>query len=101
MIPMKPVNNPNTVPSGMTDEESAMYWESHEISQDFLVRARPLDNSELPPIRSESKAITLRLGTDLLQRLQELARKKHTSSHALLKQFIIERLVEEENLIQD
>lgn len=93
---MKPVKHPDEVPENMTDEQSAVYWESHEITKDFLTRARPLKESEMPPTRTEAKTITVRFDTDTLDRLQNLARQKHKGYQTLLKQFVIERLYEEE-----
>lgn len=93
MILMKPVNE---VPPSMTDEQSAAYWESHEITEDFLKEARPLEPSEMPPTRTESKTITVGFDVDILDRLQTLARQKHKGYQTLLKQFVIERLYEEE-----
>lgn len=93
---MKLVKHPQEVPPNMTDEESAMYWESHEFTEDFFKEARTLDASEMPPTRTESKTITVRFDTDTLDRLQKLAREKHKGYQTLLKQFVVERLYEEE-----
>ena len=93
---MKPVNEPNEIPKHMTDKESAEYWDTHELTEDFLSHARPLDESEMPPRRTDAKTITIRMDVDTLDRLQELAEKKHKGYQTLLKQFVIERLYEEE-----
>lgn len=96
MMTMKPVKTPHEVPQNMTDDESAAYWDSHEITEDFLAHARSLEESEMPPTRTEAKTITVRFDTDTLERLQHLARQKHKGYQTLLKQFVIERLYEEE-----
>lgn len=93
---MKPVKTPNEVPQNMTEDESASYWESHEITDGFLANARSLEESEMPPTRTEAKTITVRFDVDTLDRLQHLARQKHKGYQTLLKQFVIERLYEEE-----
>ena len=93
---MKLVNDPDEVPKEMTDQESADYWDTHELAEEFLLRARPLDESEMPPKRTEARTITIRMDVDTLDRLQELAAKKHKGYQTLLKQFVIERLYEEE-----
>jgi hypothetical protein len=93
---MKSVNDPNEIPKNMTDQESAEYWDSHELTEDFLLHARPLEDSEMPPKRTDAKTITIRMDIDTLDRLQELAEKKHKGYQTLLKQFVIERLYEEE-----
>lgn len=95
-MPRKPIRDPNEVPPNMTDEQSAVFWESREITEDFLAQTRPLDKSEMPPVRTEAKTITVRFDTDTLERLQYLARLKHKGYQTLLKQFVLERLYEEE-----
>lgn len=47
--------------------------------------------------RKKSKLISIRVETEILDRLQELARKKQTGYQTLLKEFVMERLVEEED----
>jgi len=49
MMSMNPVFNSNEVPQNMTDKESAEYWDKHELTEDFLLQARPLDDDEMPP----------------------------------------------------
>ncbi|MFD1673524.1 CopG family antitoxin [Alicyclobacillus fodiniaquatilis] len=93
---MKPINNPNEVPQNMTDKESAEYWDTHELTEDFLLNAKPLDESEMPPKRTDAKTITLRMDADTLERLQKVAEMKHKGYQTLLKQFVNERLYEEE-----
>ncbi len=93
---MKPINDPNKVPQDMTDKESAEYWDSHELTEDFLLNARPLDEFEMPPKRTDAKTITLRMDVDTLERLQKVAEKKHKGYQTLLKQFVIEQFYEEE-----
>lgn len=93
---MNPVNDPNEVPKDMTDQESAEYWDSHELTKDFLLHARPLEDAEMPSKRTDARTITIRMDIDTLDRLQELAERKHKGYQTLLKQFVIERLYEEE-----
>lgn len=93
---MKPVIDPNEIPKDMTDKESAEFWDTHELTEDFLMHVRPLDESEMPRRRTDAKTITIRMDADTLERLQELAEKKHKGYQTLLKQFVIERLYEEE-----
>lgn len=91
-----PVTCPEQVPDNGTDEESAKFWDTHEITEDFLKATRPLEPSEMPAKRTEAKSITIRMDIDTLKRLQDLADKKHKGYQTLLKQFVIERLYEEE-----
>ena len=57
----------------------------------------PVHVSECNGVSGEkSKLISLRVETDVLRRLQAMARKQHKGYQTLLKQFVIERLIEEE-----
>ena len=47
-------------------------------------------------MKTRAKNITIRLDEDTLERLQRLAEKKHKAYQTLLKQFVVERLYEEE-----
>lgn len=91
-----PIEDPKQIPGHMTDDTSADFWDTHEITDDFLEKARPLEPSEMPNKRTEAKSITIRMDLDTLERLQELADKRHKGYQTLLKQFVIERLYEEE-----
>ncbi|PSR32324.1 MAG: hypothetical protein C7B46_14625 [Sulfobacillus benefaciens] len=93
---MKPVKPAHEVPQNMSDEQSAEFWDAHEITENFLAHARPLEGSDMPPVRTDAKTITVRFDTDTLVRLQALARQKHKGYQTLLKQFVLERLYEEE-----
>lgn len=58
----------------------------------------PVNDGECNGVSGEkSKLISLRVETDVLRRLQALARKQHKGYQTLLKQFVIERLIEEES----
>lgn len=65
---MKPINDTNEVPKDMDDKKSAEYWDSHELTEDFLLHARPLEDSEMPPKRIDAKTITIRMDVDTLGR---------------------------------
>lgn len=93
---MKPINLPNEVPKDMTDKESAEFWDTHELTEEFMIKARQLDEDEMPLKRTEAKTITIRMDVDTIERLQELAERKNKGYQTLLKQFVIERLYEEE-----
>ena len=90
------INDPDEVPKNMTDQQSAEFWDTHELTEDFLLEAQPLEESEMPPKRTGAKTITIRMDIDTVERLQKVAEKRHKGYQTLLKQFVIERLYEEE-----
>lgn len=59
-------------------------------------RPWPPPEGLLPPPRSRTRAISLRLDEDLLRRLKAMARRKGKGYQTLLKEFVLERLYEEE-----
>jgi hypothetical protein len=58
--------------------------------------AEPIPDGELPPARSRSRPISLRIETDTLARLKAVAAYKGMPYQTLLKDFLVERLYEEE-----
>jgi hypothetical protein len=62
-----------------------------------LPPARPrLGDGVLPPPRPHTKPVAIRFDADTLTRLKAVARKKHKGYQTLLKEFVTERLYEEE-----
>lgn len=91
-----PLNDPSEVPENMTEEEEREFWDTHGVTEEFLNKAGPVPEDELPPVRPRTKPISLRFDDDTLGRLRFLAEKKHKGYQTLLKEFVTERLYEEE-----
>lgn len=100
------------VPENMTTEEAAEFWDTHTPSRERIEAARgDLETQELmtrlrggqerqrPRQPRQPKATfvtTLRLDEDMEQRLKRVAALKKVPYQTLLKQFVGERLYEEE-----
>ncbi len=80
----------------MTEAEEAEFWSTHSMSEEFIDNAEPVPEDMLPPPRPRTRPISLRLDDDVLRRLKDMARKKHKGYQTLLKEFVVERLYEEE-----
>jgi hypothetical protein len=91
-----PLRDPAEVPELKTEAEARAFWDTHEVTAEYLERAGPVPDSELPPVRESSRLISLRLSRDLEARLKALARRKGKAYQTLLKEFVLERLYEEE-----
>ena len=91
----KRLTDPMKVPPNMSEKEEAEFWDKHEITKDYLDRAKQAADEELPP---RSKNISVRFDEDTLRRLKRLASKRRKRYQTLLKEFVIERLREEEQL---
>lgn len=84
------------VPAFSTEAEEAAFWATHAVAE-HLLGAQHADTDLLPPTRPrKSHPTSLRLGTDLERRLRHLAELKDTSYQTLLKEFVLERVYEEE-----
>jgi len=83
------------VPVFATEEEEANFWQTHQFSAALLAAAPEYTDEEAPPAR-HSASITLRIDPLLLGRLQRLAQARAMPYQRLLKQFLEQRLVEEE-----
>lgn len=97
---MKPLRHPEEIPEGMSEQALAEFFDTHEITEDFLQHTEEVSREELPSQRTRAKNVTIRLDVDTLERLLKLAEKKHKPYQTLLKQFVIERLYEEEKRIR-
>lgn len=96
------VNHPDDIPEDMTEAQEAEFWTHHELGEGMLEGAADDQQSRLllglVPTRpsTASKPTSIRLPDDLEQRLKRLARLKGMTYQTLLKQFVTERLYEEE-----
>lgn len=91
------IDDPNLIPKHMTEEEEHQFWEKHAMSERLLEKSIIEDDDDLPPPRRTStQPISLRIESDLLVRLQHLAELKNIPYQTLLKQFVTERVYEEE-----
>jgi uncharacterized protein (DUF4415 family) len=91
-----PLRDPSEIPENMTEAEEREFWDTHEITEEFLEKAEPVPEQELPAPRPRTRPISLRLDDDVLRRLKDVAWKKHKGYQTLLKEFVVERLYEEE-----
>ncbi|HMO95060.1 MAG TPA: CopG family antitoxin [Tepidiformaceae bacterium] len=83
------------VPEFRTEAEEADFWASHSLGEELLVED-PNADPDFPRPRSRTKPVSFRFDGDTLSRLKVVAKKKHTGYQTLAKQFVLERLYEEE-----
>jgi hypothetical protein len=96
------------IPAFDTEGEEADYWQTHAPAPDLrrrmderaATRAQrgqaSLTGSRRPTPPKQPAPISLRLEADTLHRMRALAARKGTKYQTLLKQFVQERLYEEE-----
>lgn len=93
---MIPLRTPSEIPEFRNEEDETEFWATHEITEEFIERAEPVPEGELPPPRSRTRPISMRFDEDVLRRLRAIAERKHKGYQTLLKEFVVERLYEEE-----
>jgi hypothetical protein len=93
---MKEVQSPEEIPQFANEAEEAEFWATHSLSEEFLTKMEPLPEDVLPPTRPRTQPISLRLDSDVLERVRALAETKHKGYQTLMKEFVVERLYEEE-----
>jgi CopG antitoxin of type II toxin-antitoxin system len=90
------VDDLNDVPNFANEDEEAKFWGTHSLSERALDQMGPLDDDELPPPRERTRPVAIRFDDDVINRLKTVARLKHKGYQTLLKEFVVERLYEEE-----
>ena len=93
---MKEVQSSEEIPQFANEAEEAEFWATHALREGFLAKMEPLPEDVLPPARPRTQPISLRLDSDVLERVRALAETKHKGYQTLMKEFVVERLYEEE-----
>ena len=84
------------IPAFADDEDAATFWDTHAPSKGFLEDIPEVAECYLPPTRPRTTPVAIRFDADTLARLKAIAKKKHKGYQTLLKEFVAERLYEEE-----
>lgn len=93
---MEEIQSPEEIPDFENEEEEAEFWATHSLGDEFPEKAGPIPEGVLPSARPRTRPISLRLDEDVLGRLKAVANSKHKGYQTLLKEFVVERLYEEE-----
>ena len=96
---MVPLKDPTEVPENMSEEAAREFWDAHEVTEEYMKKAGPPPEGVLPPATRRPRAtrlIDVRFDDDVIRRLKAVASKKHKGYQTLLKEFVVERLYEEE-----
>ncbi len=87
------------IPAFANEEEEHMFWSTHAFGPDLLAEMAPVPDAGddfLPPARPRSTPVPIRFSDDVIRRAKALAAVRNTGYQTLLKEFVIERLYEEE-----
>lgn len=93
-----PLRDPLEVPEDMSEEEAREFWDTHDITEEYVEKAGPPPEGILPPAtrRPRTRPVGVRFDDDVIRRLKAVAKRKHKGYQTLLKEFVVERLYEEE-----
>jgi hypothetical protein len=84
------------IPEFKNEAEEHEFWKTHVWSEEMMALAEPDPELPLPRPKTRSSLTSIRFEDDILIRLKALAGKKGMGYQTLLKEFVVERLYEEE-----
>jgi len=84
------------VPSFKSEKAESAFWRSHTLSENLLDEMRELPDHILPPAQPRTRPVAVRFDEYTLERIKALAAKRRKGYQTLLKEFVSERLYEEE-----
>jgi hypothetical protein len=93
---IKTVSRLDDIPKFKSEREESDFWASHELSDDLWNKAEPVPEGILPPTRPRTRPVAIRFDESTLGRLKRLSAHLHKGYQSLLKEFVVERLYEEE-----
>jgi hypothetical protein len=88
------IHSLDEVPSFNAESEETAYWATHELGDEVLSQMNAVPEEVLP--RPRTRPIAVRFDEDTLRRVKALAARRHKGYQTLLKEFVVERLYEEE-----
>jgi hypothetical protein len=90
------VNSWDQVPAFTSEAQESRYWASHVMGEALLRKMRPAPKGLLPAPRPRTRPVAVRFDDSTLGRIKALAAHRHKGYQTLLKEFVTERLYEEE-----
>ena len=90
------VSNWQEVPPFESEAEESAFWATHQLGAALLAQMTADGDPSLPAPRSRTKPISLRFDEDTIRRAKIVASRRGKGYQTLLKEFISERLYEEE-----
>ncbi|HEU5317287.1 MAG TPA: CopG family antitoxin [Chloroflexota bacterium] len=95
-----PIDRWEDVPQFANEAQEQKFWDTHTLGPALLAsmkRGGPDDLRDLPTrTPTSSRTIAIRFEDDVLRRVRTVAERKGMGYQTLLKEFVIERLYEEE-----
>jgi predicted DNA binding CopG/RHH family protein len=93
---MTSLHSLDEIPTFTSEADEAAFWATHEIADDLWGQLPAVPDDHLPAARPRTRPVGIRFDESTLQRIKVLAARRHTGYQTLLREFITERLYEEE-----
>lgn len=90
------IHNLDEIPAFADERDEHEFWSTHQLSDELWDQAAPLEPDELPPPRTATTPVVIRLDGATLERARALARRRHTALQTLLEKLVAAYLGEEE-----
>lgn len=84
------------IPVFSSEAEEVRFWAGHRLSDELLAAMEPLGEDVLPLPRRRTTPVAVRFDESTLSRVRALAARRGKGYQTLLKEFVVERLYEEE-----
>lgn len=84
------VRGPEDIPASLSDEEQLEFWETHEITEEFLAKTEEVPAEERPRPRRRDRHATVRLGKETAEDLLALADARGVPFQALARELLQE-----------
>ncbi len=94
--PMTTVTSLDDIPRFGSEQDEAAYWGTHELSEGLWETLPEPPDEDLPATRPRTRSVAVRFDDSTLRRMKTLALRRHKGYQTLLKEFVVERLYEEE-----
>ena len=91
---MTTIHRLDEIPTFTSEREEAAFWATHALGDAVLSHMSAVPEDVIP--RPRTRPIPVRFDEDTLRRVKALAARRHNGYQTLLKEFVIERLYEEE-----
>ncbi len=94
--PLATIHSVDEIPAFASEAEEAAFWATHQIGDELWDRLPPAPEDDLPPTRRRTRPVGIRFDESMLRRVKVLAARRHQGYQTLIREFIAERLYEEE-----
>ena len=93
LIPLKSYDDE---PEGMTEAEAREFWDTHEITEEYLATMPPPPEDAFPPVRPDRTSGRPKLPPGVMRRLKQLAWQRKMNVDVLIQELVEQGLAAEE-----